>query len=181
MSNIPFHPAPGLGDLLPGFFVVPQNPITGRAAPTAYIPGVGDIMPGSFPVPQNPVKDYAMGQTKMIGQQSGTGYGVHGIGSGTPDTINSSMAGLSGACGCGGGCNSCSCGKLNGLPVGMGDLSSDWTTLQYDATNGNIMQLLKDTVFGVPVWAIGAGLALFMFVGGKESHYRRGRRALAAY
>jgi hypothetical protein len=67
MSHIPFHPAPGLGDLLPGEFVVPQNPI--RDAGTALVPSavglnggkpyrvakLGDLMPGKFTVPQNPL------------------------------------------------------------------------------------------------------------------------------
>jgi hypothetical protein len=67
MSHIPFHPAPGLGDLLPGEFVVPQNPI--RDAGTALVPSavalaggrpykvakLGDLMPGKFTVPQNPI------------------------------------------------------------------------------------------------------------------------------
>ena len=65
-----YHPAPGLGDLLPGFFVVPQNPITDTQG-TTYVPRIGDILPGSFPVPQNPIKDYMTGQLSLIGRQPG--------------------------------------------------------------------------------------------------------------
>lgn len=86
--NLNYHPAPGLGDLLPGFFVVPQNPIQ----PVKYIRGIAEILPGSFPVPQNPVKDFTRGQTKLIGQ------GVSG-------------------CGCGGSCGGCN-GQINGVGVG---------------------------------------------------------------
>lgn len=58
------HPAPGFGDLLPGFFVVPQNPLwdnKSRAlapqgfAGAKYIPRMGDLLPGRFAVPQNPL------------------------------------------------------------------------------------------------------------------------------
>lgn len=155
--NISHHPAPGLGELLPGFFVVPQNPVTDAVR---YIPNLGDIMPGAFVVPQNPVVDRATGNVVPIGTSKGMG----------------------GGCGCGcGGHGGCGVAKLNHQPIGMGDLSSDWARFQSDITGGSVMTALQDTVFGVPVWAYGAMLALFMFTGGKESHYRRGRRALAAY
>lgn len=65
MAHLPFHPAPGLGELLPGFFVVPQNPITAAVKGTQYIPHVGELLPASFSVPQNPiVKTF---QTNMNG------------------------------------------------------------------------------------------------------------------
>lgn len=48
-----YHPAAGLGDLLPGSFVVPQNPI--EAGQVKYIPKIGDILPARFAVPQNPL------------------------------------------------------------------------------------------------------------------------------
>lgn len=39
---------PGMGDLTSGRFVIPQNPIlAGR--------GMGDLTPGAFPVPMNPI------------------------------------------------------------------------------------------------------------------------------
>ena len=46
------HPSPGFGDLLPGFFVVPQNPLSQKAG---YIPTIGDLLPSRFAVPQNPL------------------------------------------------------------------------------------------------------------------------------
>lgn len=59
------HPAPGMGDLLPGFFVVPQNPLwdnksranapMGFAGGPKYIPHIGELLPGRFAVPQNPL------------------------------------------------------------------------------------------------------------------------------
>src|SRR5579863_8168943 len=99
--NLAYHPAPGLGDLLPGFYVVPQNPLK-QSAPVTYTPGIGDLVEGSavnFVVPQNPLKSYISGKVRPLG----TGMGACGCG-----------------CGGSGGCG----GQLNG--VGMGDLTSDW-------------------------------------------------------
>jgi hypothetical protein len=62
-----FHVAPGLGDLMNGWFAVPQNPM--RPDGTVIAPSVmavnpnevvkfrslGDLVSGSFVVPQNPV------------------------------------------------------------------------------------------------------------------------------
>lgn len=64
MAFLPHHPAQGFGDLLPGFFVVPQNPLwnnksRSRApmgfAGARYIPHIGDLLPSRFSVPQNPL------------------------------------------------------------------------------------------------------------------------------
>lgn len=101
-----FHPSPGLGDLLPGWFVVPQNPI--RPDSTVMVPSVqatmpgqigrrphmGEFLPATFSVPQNPiVKNLASG-----------------------------MGGL--ACGCG----TPSCGAPNSYGMSGFDVSSvtDW-------------------------------------------------------
>jgi hypothetical protein len=89
MSQINFHPAPGLGDLMNAWFVVPQNPL--RTTPTVIVPSVqatapgqilakprlGDFVRSSFVVPQNPLA------TKL---------GLAGLGCG--------------GCGCAGGPNS---------------------------------------------------------------------------
>ncbi len=151
MAQLNYHPAPGMGDLLPGFYVVPQNPVQ----PVKYIRGISEILPGSFPVPQNPVKDYTRGQTKLIGQNGMSGCG----------------------CGCGGGS---SCGQINGIK-GVGDLSTDWGTFTGDISAGNYGAALQATIFGVPIWAIGGALALVLFAGGeKHSYAGRGRRAARA-
>lgn len=153
MAMINQHPAPGLGDLLPGFYVVPQNPI--KEAVT-YVPRIGEILPGSFPVPQNPIKDYMSGRLNLIGREPG----VQG-------TVN----GVSG-CGCGGSCGGCG---------GLGDISSDFSKIKSDASAGDFGQVLQDTIAGIPVWAIGAGLALLFFAGGEShSYYGRSRRAARA-
>lgn len=150
------HPAPGLGDLLPGFFVVPQNPFKDS---TTYVPRIGEILPGSFPVPQNPIKDYTAGKLNLIGRDP---------------NVTGTVNGVSG-CGCGGSCGGCGGG-------GIGDISADFTKLSSDISAGNYAQVLQDTVLSIPVWAIGAGLFALMFVGGeKHSYYSRGRRAASAF
>jgi hypothetical protein len=151
MAQLNYHPAPGMGDLLPGFYVVPQNPVQ----PVKYIRGISEILPGSFPVPQNPVKDYTSGQTKLIGQ------GVSG-------------------CGCGGSCGGCGGGQINGIK-GLGDFTTDYGTFTGNLSAGNYMAAIQSTFFGVPVWAIGGALVLVMFAGGqKHSYVGRGRRAARA-
>lgn len=58
-----YHPAPGtLGELMPGSFVVPQNPIYDNKSRALdpmgfvgvrYIPSMGEILPSRFTVPRN--------------------------------------------------------------------------------------------------------------------------------
>ena len=90
-----YHPAPGLGDLLPGWLVVPQNPV--RAAETALVPTVqalapgaimrkphmGDFLPASFVVPQNPIRKTLASNMNGLGCGGNTGanfYGMSGMG-----------------------------------------------------------------------------------------------------
>jgi len=92
MTNV--HPAPGLGALVPGFFVVPQNPIDdangGGMRGVGYIPHIGELLAAQFDVPQNPLRTNALAKSPF-------------------------------GCGCGGGCGgkgaSCSCGQvsINGI------------------------------------------------------------------
>lgn len=158
--NIGYHPAPGLGELQPGWFVVPQNPVDG---PVTYIRGIGDILStGGFTVPQNPVISRASGVIMPIGTVPGA-----------PAQINGKPVSGGLGCGCGG---SCGCGG------GMGDISSEWTQLQTDITAGNYMNALTtDTLFGIPTWGYLALLGVFMFAGGSEHSYAgRGRKAARA-
>src|SRR5882724_9614777 len=150
MAGINRHPAPGLGELQPGWFVVPQNPMHG---PVSYIRGVGDILAtGGFTVPQNPVAEYSAGHVLPIRVQPGA-----------DGTINNKPVGVSGlGCGCGGGCGG-SCGG-----GGMSGIGDDFTKITTDLSNGNIMDaLVNDTLFGVPVWAYGVLLGVMMFAGGE--------------
>lgn len=162
--NIGMHPAIGLGELMPGWFVVPQNPVDG---PVSYIRGIGDILStGGFAVPQNPVTDRYAGNVLPIGVQPGA--------TGMVNNKTVASASLSG-CGCGGGCGHSGCGG------GLGDVSADFTKFTTDLTSGSVMTALEDTIFGIPVYAYAIGLALVMFAGGeKHSYVGRGRRAARA-
>jgi len=170
-GNIAFHPAPGLGDLLPGWYAVPQDPITAAAKGVTYTPGIGDILPAAFVVPQNPVKDFVAGQVKLIGQGQGSGKGnVH------KDC----------GCGCGGAGTCAGAGAGSGAGTGMGDISTDLSNMMTDLTGGNFSQFFTDfgallqepTVLGIPLWV--AGIAAYFFVQALTSHEfavsRRGHR-----
>jgi hypothetical protein len=97
--QLDFHPAPGLEGILPGWFVVPQNPIQ----PITYTPGIGDIVAATFPIPQNPVADYTRGQVKMIGQgvgcacDGGCSGKINGVGVGDVSSDWSAFTGNFGA------------------------------------------------------------------------------------
>lgn len=86
--NLPFHPAPGIGELLPGFFVVPQNPIRDASGMggVKYQPHIGELLPASFNVPQNPiVKNIQTGMGGLArggfeGFTAGMAGGMSGLG-----------------------------------------------------------------------------------------------------
>ena len=66
MAFTNIHPAPGMGELMPGFFVVPQNPITMAQTGMGYFARMGELLPASFSVPQNPiVNNFATGMQGM--------------------------------------------------------------------------------------------------------------------
>ena len=148
MSHIPFHPAVGFGDLLPGSYAVPQNPIrdAGTAlVPTNFavtgnrpyrVPGIGELLSAKFTVPQNPLRN------TLVNGWSG-------------------VAKPTGGCGCAGG--GCGCGGH-----GMGDLSdfTDW--LQTSSVGG----LPNWLIYG------GAAVAAWMIFMPGGSDYRQQSRAL---
>lgn len=170
MPYINRHPAPGLGELMPGWHVVPQNPIAPdytELVPTpqarsggrpVYVPHIGELMPGRFVEPENPIRK-AMGM--------GSCGGCAGCGS----------CGHYGPARCQEGCGCPSAIGFSGLG-GLGDLSSVMDTL----TTGYMPYL------------IGGGLVLWFLSGrGSDysrakselrrkypSRYRRARRAVAA-
>ena len=111
MAQLTFHPAPGLSDLAPGWFVLPQNPLEqddatvlvptmSATAPGYWIqqPTLGDLVAGSFVVPQNPVaQNLVQGLAGLRGMgcgcSSGFGcdggrqfYGLNGVPDDTPGT-----------------------------------------------------------------------------------------------
>lgn len=58
MPHLGFHPAPGLGDLMPGSYVVPNNPFHPASlnpSPVGRVPSIGELLPAKFPIPFNPI------------------------------------------------------------------------------------------------------------------------------
>lgn len=108
MARLSHHPTGGVGgggvgEILPGWFAVPQNPF----APQSYTPGIGEILEANYVVPQNPffanpVMDYQNGNIRQLGKQPGM-----------PGSINGSR--ITGGCGCGSGVGKCSCSGMSGV------------------------------------------------------------------
>ena len=77
------HPAPGIGDILPGWFAVPQNPLV----PAKYHQSIGELLAATFVVPQNPIMDANTSNSVGKPAQCSTcgpvisGGGVSGLGS----------------------------------------------------------------------------------------------------
>lgn len=137
--QMPFHPAPGLGDLAPGWFALPQNPLTmtdstvlvptmSATAPGRWVktPHLADLVQAAFVVPENPIVETL---------SSGRGLG----------------------CGCGGGCNgSQNFYGVNGLR-GLGQVLGTDPVSTWLATNGGSPgQWLADETtllgFTMPMW-----------------------------
>lgn len=150
--QMPFHPAPGLGDLAPGWFALPQNPLTmqdstvlvptmSATAPGKWVktPTLNDLVQASFAVPQNPVRA----------------------------TLKASLAGLRGlGCGCGGGCGGGE--NFYGLN-GLGQVLGTDPVSTFLATNlGAPGQWLADETtflsFTMPMWGWIAGGAAVAYV-----------------
>jgi hypothetical protein len=89
MAFTNFHPAPGFGQLMPGDFVVPQNPISRAERGVGYVARMGELLPGSFSVPQNPiVRNFQTGMQGMGTMGCAGGMGCEGAG------FTGSLAGL---------------------------------------------------------------------------------------
>lgn len=156
MSTINFHPAPGLGDLLDGWFVVPQNPVRDAGTPMvpsvqATMPGrvmvkphMGDFLPGTFTVPQNPIVK----------------------------NLQTGMGGLACVGGMGCACGSPSCAGPEPYYYGMSGF--DLTTIQTWATSPSFVSA------SIPNWALwgGAAVALWFMTQPSGSEYREKRKAL---
>ena len=171
MAQIQLHPAPGLGDLMAGWFAVPQNSVTDGVT---YTPGIGDILPGSFAVPQNPILDYANGQVKLIAQNPSGGPGMI---NGQPVSMS---AGTSGAgCGCGGACGGCGGTGMGQLTVGglTFNPSADVTQISADISAGNYMNALSDPLLNVPMYGWLALAAVWFLSSGQHTRVARAARA----
>lgn len=101
--NIGIHPAPGFGELLPGFFVVPHNPIV----QASYVPRIGELLPAKFSMPENPIIRALAGDN-----------GLRPTG---PRQVSVSALGQ---CGCIAGKCGMGCEQLGMSGLGMGDLGT---------------------------------------------------------
>jgi len=83
MPMISYHPAPGLGDLLPGFFAVPQNPFDRAVHGITQIPHVGELLAARWTIPENPLaRMVVMGPAPHClcsGPGCGIGCGPNGV------------------------------------------------------------------------------------------------------
>jgi hypothetical protein len=121
--------SPGMGDFVPAYFPIPQNPITGMS-------GLGQFMPACFPVPQNPVADAA----NIV-----------------PATTIGTGMGCAGGCtnGYGGGCGKCGgmgMGDVNSFVASL--TGGDWSgaAMNSDFVTGVPNILLA----GAVVWLVGS-------------------------
>lgn len=109
MAHIGIHPAPGFGELIPGSFVVPSNPIV----PRSYIPNIGELLPASFSVPQNPLIAAIMSPPGCGLPNTGSGLGCGcSTGCGSGMCGSQGLSGLGSDCGCVGGMCGCGMGNL---------------------------------------------------------------------
>ena len=124
MAQLNFHPAPGLGNLAPGWLLLPYNPISpgtpmvaslGAAMPRRpiRIPRMGDLLSGRYVIPQNPILA-AMGKTGP-----GTSVALADLTPGRyPVPMNPILAAQGGM-----GCATCG---MAGLGDAIGDSISTW-------------------------------------------------------
>lgn len=168
----------GMGELIPGTFVVPQNPITAVTkasasvtGPSAYVPGVGmvkvmprigEILDAQWVVPQNPIMD---------AQRNRVGVG------------NAIIRNL-GACGCGTGKNKNDCGchgkgwaygrggkyPESAALAGLGELSMD-----------SLFATLSRPVMGIPMYALlGLGFVVVNFLSNRGPQYELSKQRIRA-
>jgi len=78
MAHLNIHPAPGLGELIPGWFVVPNNPFQPRQ-PVARTVGVGELVAANWTLPQNPLANALSTIGLPPGQRSGKAV-IQGLG-----------------------------------------------------------------------------------------------------
>jgi hypothetical protein len=89
--QMPFHVAPGLGDMAPGWFALPQNPLTmgqstvlvptmGATVPGRWVrtPHLADLVQASFAVPQNPVRNNLAAGLASLRGMGCPGFGCDG-------------------------------------------------------------------------------------------------------
>ena len=136
-----------LGDLVPGRFPIPSNPILLATAQATGITSLGELVNASFPLPQNPIlAATSMDRPKVLTPADGKNALMRSLTAAKTGPVSSS--------------------------VGMGDAAS--TLQSVGAVLDNTTNLAG---YDVPYWvltAAGVGLLLYMS-GGKSgaSRYQR--------
>lgn len=154
------NPAPGIGALQPGQFVVPQNPLTAAR----YQPRMGAILAANFTVPQNPILDAVRGGT--IGKTK-TG----------PGAAFRELSGLGCGCGCGGGGGCADQHSHDMQPWGPGLVALSGIRAKTTGSLGDINydelgntassvwdQVTQFQVAGIPVVYIAGAFAAYQFL-----------------
>jgi hypothetical protein len=183
-GNIHIHPAPGLGDLMPGWWDYPNDPAALASQGITKTPGINEILPAVWTIPENPLKAYVTGQTKMIGQGGGSkqrsgnvsAKGAKGVGDIVPTgpfpVPNNQFKGFTapgasappqingqgvGGLGCGGGCGCDDCG--GGLS-GLGQTAPAGTASDFSNSLSNIGQDLTNGDWTMLASDVGTFLSL---------------------
>lgn len=141
-----------MGDLVPGSFPVPDNPILLGLAQKTGMTNLGDLVNGAFPLPQNPIMAAtSLDRPKIL----------------TPaDTKNALMRSLTAA----------RTGPVS-MAKGMGDAAS---TLQ--SIGGVLDNSINVGGTDVPYWLLAIGaLGAFAYLAGGKTGPSRGARFRAAH
>lgn len=78
MAHIHRHPAPGFGELTPGWWVVPNNPFSPPVLKGTSV-GIGQLVAANWTLPQNPLANALSTVGLPPGQKSGVGH-LQGLG-----------------------------------------------------------------------------------------------------
>lgn len=142
----------GMGDLVPGSFPVPDNPILLGLAQKTGMTNLGDLVNGAFPLPQNPIlAATSLDRPKVLTP---------------PDTKNALMRSLTAA----------RTGPVS-MKKGMGDAAS---TLQ--SIGGVLDNSVDIGGTTIPYWLLAIGaLGVVMYLGGGKSGPSRLQRFKAAH
>jgi hypothetical protein len=162
--HLSMHPAPGLGELVPGSFVVPQNPLVPGAftGEVSYIPRAVERLPGRWTMQSNPLYKALNG-------------GINGVSVGTGGCDDCTGMGCGGGCAAGGGCGcggSCGGAGSCGVGCGMGSIS-DSIASAWASVTGSFSGLAASVPGGSYTLAAAAGLLLLLAFRPGGSEYKR--------
>ena len=141
-----------MGELVPGSFPIPDNPILLGLAQKTGVTNLGDLVAGAFPIPQNPI----MAATSLDRPKVLT----------PPDTRNALMRSLTAA----------KTGPVS-MAKGMGDAAS---TLQ--SVGAVLDNSISIGGTDIPYWVFAAGaIAVVVYLAGGKTGPSRGQRFRSAH